>query len=231
MRIPTGRPTAARSCSLRIARRIGADGFTQSVPDATSTRAAAVRSPTATGTIRRRAGPPDGTQHRVHLRPHRHLRPVRIDARGNGSGSRSSPAARSIPTGCRMTRSRVFAGFRKAASASTATISAGYGARHRIALGDDATDRCASHRGWDWPEHRSPATRSRGRTAYKRWTRVSLDFAGGDAVFAPGLGTAQGAQFLLSDMLGNHILFLGISAVQAMIFPIWSTTSAAICST
>ena len=49
---------------------------------------------------------------------------------------------------------------------------------------------------------------------YNTLEKVSVDFAGGDAIVAPGLGTAQGAQFLMSDMLGNHIVFLGLSAVQ-----------------
>ena len=67
---------------------------------------------------------------------------------------------------------------------------------------------------WRWagpaPEdNRAEATR------YDSWEGLSVDFAGGEAVVAPGIGTAQGAQFLASDMLGNHILFLGVSAIQA----------------
>src|SRR5690606_880470 len=44
---------------------------------------------------------------------------------------------------------------------------------------------------------------------------LSIDFAAADAMYAPGYASAQGAQFLASDMLGDHILFLGISAFQA----------------
>ena len=66
---------------------------------------------------------------------------------------------------------------------------------------------------WDWEVPDIGADRRVSN--YKALEKVSLDFAGGDAVFAPGIGSAQGAQFLLSDMLGNHILFAGISAMQA----------------
>jgi hypothetical protein len=68
---------------------------------------------------------------------------------------------------------------------------------------------------WDWEINPAISASTERASAYKALEKVSLDFAGGDAVFAPGLGSAQGAQFLLSDMLGNHILFGGISAVQA----------------
>jgi hypothetical protein len=68
---------------------------------------------------------------------------------------------------------------------------------------------------WDWESSTSKGSTQPRINAYKALDRISLDFAGGDAVFAPGLGSAQGAQFLLSDMLGNHIVFAGISAVQA----------------
>ncbi|MGH7469987.1 MAG: hypothetical protein ACRENP_18715 [Longimicrobiales bacterium] len=69
--------------------------------------------------------------------------------------------------------------------------------------------------GWDWESSPSKGSSPPRTNAYRAIDRISLDFAGGDAVFAPGLGSAQGAQFLLSDLLGNHIVFAGISAVQA----------------
>ncbi len=43
-------------------------------------------------------------------------------------------------------------------------------------------------------------------------TKFGLDFAAGQAVFAPGFGSAQGAQFLASDMLGNHMLYFAVVA-------------------
>jgi hypothetical protein len=68
---------------------------------------------------------------------------------------------------------------------------------------------------WDWQEIKSPLVAQSVPEEYKTLEKVSVDFAGGDAIVAPGLGSAQGAQFLMSDMLGNHIVFLGLSAMQA----------------
>ena len=68
---------------------------------------------------------------------------------------------------------------------------------------------------WQWEDTRAQAVASSEAEEYKPLEKVSVDFAGGDAIVAPGVGTAQGAQFLLSDMLGNHIVFAGISAIQA----------------
>ena len=47
---------------------------------------------------------------------------------------------------------------------------------------------------------------------------MSIDFAGGDAVVAPGVASAQGLQFLATDMLGDHVLFAGVNAVQGRSF-------------
>jgi hypothetical protein len=43
---------------------------------------------------------------------------------------------------------------------------------------------------------------------------MSLEFAAADAAVAPGFASSQGAQFLMSDLLGNHIVFVGVSATQ-----------------
>jgi len=73
----------------------------------------------------------------------------------------------------------------------------------------------ASALGWHWRERDA----DRGATAeprrYTSWRQISLDVAGGDAFIAPGLGAAQGIQFLASDMLGDHLFFGGVSAIQA----------------
>jgi hypothetical protein len=68
--------------------------------------------------------------------------------------------------------------------------------------------------GWHWAR---PATAAIAQTAskpYRTLEKVSLDFAAADALLAPGYGSAQGAQFLLSDLLGDHILFASVSAAQ-----------------
>ncbi len=49
---------------------------------------------------------------------------------------------------------------------------------------------------------------------YSPKNSFSLDFAGGEALIAPGVGSAQGIQFLGSDMLGNNVIFLGLTAIQ-----------------
>ena len=82
----------------------------------------------------------------------------------------------------------------------------------RIVLAGSGT---ADSTRWQWEELRAPVVAAAAPSEYKTLDKVSVDFAGGDAIVAPGVGTAQGAQFLMSDMLGNHILFAGISAVQA----------------
>lgn len=68
--------------------------------------------------------------------------------------------------------------------------------------------------GWTWEKDNNTAIASRGPHPYKSWDRFSIDFAGGEAVFAPGYGSAQGAQVLASDMIGNHIIFAGLTAVN-----------------
>lgn len=67
---------------------------------------------------------------------------------------------------------------------------------------------------WTWAETSAPALAQSQPHEYKTLEKVSVDFAGGDAIVAPGIGSAQGAQFLASDMLGNHIVFAGLSATQ-----------------
>ncbi|HEX7049448.1 MAG TPA: hypothetical protein VF188_04470 [Longimicrobiales bacterium] len=69
--------------------------------------------------------------------------------------------------------------------------------------------------GWVWEELDAPALAAAEVHPYDSWRRISLDFAGGDALAAPGVGAAQGAQFLATDMLGDHVFFGGVSAIQA----------------
>ena len=65
---------------------------------------------------------------------------------------------------------------------------------------------------WTWPELSHPQyARADGAPYEKKFT---LDFAAGDAVVAPGLGAAQGAVFLFSDLLSDHVVFVGLSSFQ-----------------
>jgi hypothetical protein len=75
-------------------------------------------------------------------------------------------------------------------------------------------DRVASDQTWTWPEGDVDASSFGPTTAYESFEKFTLDFAAADAIIAPGLGSAQGAQFLLTDMLGDHMIFGGLSAAQ-----------------
>lgn len=44
--------------------------------------------------------------------------------------------------------------------------------------------------------------------------QLTLDFAAGDVVWVPGFGGAQGAAFLMSDLLGDHLLFGSLGSFQ-----------------
>lgn len=68
--------------------------------------------------------------------------------------------------------------------------------------------------GWHWVDRDAERGAAQPRR-YTSWRQISLDVAGGDAFLAPGLGAAQGIQFLASDMLGDHLFFGGFSAIQA----------------
>jgi len=65
---------------------------------------------------------------------------------------------------------------------------------------------------WAWGELSHPTYARADGTAYER--KFSLDFAAGDAIIAPGLGGAQGAVFMFSDLLSDHLLFLTVSSFQ-----------------
>jgi hypothetical protein len=65
---------------------------------------------------------------------------------------------------------------------------------------------------WTWGELTHPQYARADAVPYEK--KFSLDFAAGDAVVAPGLGAAQGAVFLFSDLLSDHLLFVGLSSFQ-----------------
>ena len=68
--------------------------------------------------------------------------------------------------------------------------------------------------GWQWANAAGGALAQAASKPYHTLKKVSLDFAAADALVAPGYGSAQGAQFLASDLLGDHILFASVSAAQ-----------------
>jgi hypothetical protein len=65
---------------------------------------------------------------------------------------------------------------------------------------------------WTWGELSHPQYARADAAPYEK--KFTLDFAAGDAVVAPGLGAAQGAVFLFSDLLSDHVVFVGLSSFQ-----------------
>jgi WD40 repeat protein len=65
---------------------------------------------------------------------------------------------------------------------------------------------------WTWAELEHPQYARADATPYER--KFTLDFAAGDAMVAPGLGSAQGAVFLLSDLLSDHQVYFALSSFQ-----------------
>ncbi|MGH7530050.1 MAG: hypothetical protein ACREMN_06675 [Gemmatimonadales bacterium] len=65
---------------------------------------------------------------------------------------------------------------------------------------------------WTWGELSHPQYARADAVPYER--TFTLDIATGDAVVAPGLGAAQGAVFLFSDLLSDHLLLLAVSSFQ-----------------
>jgi len=65
---------------------------------------------------------------------------------------------------------------------------------------------------WTWPELEHTDVAAPGAVPYAR--HFTLDFAAGDAVVVPGLGAAQGAVFVFSDLLGDHSALLQVSSFQ-----------------
>lgn len=72
-----------------------------------------------------------------------------------------------------------------------------------------AADRAPAE--WRWAEL-TAATAAVAPDPYRK--KFSLDFAAGDVAVAPGVGSAQGAVFLFSDMIGDHLIYLGLSSYQ-----------------
>jgi WD40 repeat protein len=66
---------------------------------------------------------------------------------------------------------------------------------------------------WAWLAPRDTARSVLAKREPYR-TRLTLDFAVGDAVLIPGYGGAQGAFFALSDLLGDNLVFGSVSSFQ-----------------
>jgi hypothetical protein len=65
---------------------------------------------------------------------------------------------------------------------------------------------------WTWTAGTHVAAGKAVGEPYRR--RLTLDVAAGDAVFVPGYGGAQGIAFLMSDLLGDNLLFGSVGSFQ-----------------
>ncbi len=69
-----------------------------------------------------------------------------------------------------------------------------------------------AEQGWMWDELDRPTMAEAPRVRYK--PRFGVDVATGGAMVSQ-FGAAQAAQIVATDMLGNHMIFFGIAALQA----------------
>jgi hypothetical protein len=65
---------------------------------------------------------------------------------------------------------------------------------------------------WAWTARRDTASGARTGEPYRR--RLTLDVAAGEAVFVPGYGGAQALGFIMSDLLGDNLLFGSLGSFQ-----------------
>ena len=80
---------------------------------------------------------------------------------------------------------------------------------------------------WRWPELDDPRYARADAARYRE--KYSLDFAAGEAMVTPGYASAQGATFLLSDLLGDHLVYVSDARLPAgdRASATWSATSTA----
>ena len=83
----------------------------------------------------------------------------------------------------------------------------GAGAADAVAL---AAERAPA--AWSWVELSDSTAESAATAPYRE--KYTLDFAAGGAVYSPGYVSAQGAMFLLSDMLSDHQFYLSLISFQ-----------------
>jgi hypothetical protein len=76
-----------------------------------------------------------------------------------------------------------------------------------------AADSLPAPSSWTWGELSHPQYARTDGAPYER--KFSLDFAAGDAAVAPGVGSAQGAVFVFSDLLSDHLVFFALSSFQS----------------
>jgi hypothetical protein len=130
----------------------------------------------------------------------------------NGSGDSTDGAGEAASGGRELEEPDAHGVGAAAGNPATAPRGSGGAIASPGLLADAAYDTTTT---WRWEELDAEINEDTESTDYSHWKSFSLDFAGGDAMIAPGLGSAQGVQFLASDMLGNHMLFASVAAAQS----------------
>ena len=72
------------------------------------------------------------------------------------------------------------------------------------------------HSQWSWPAGESGDVLASRTQPYN--SKYTLDFAAGEFVYAPRIGTGQGATFLVSDLLSDHLFFFNLTTFQGRQF-------------
>jgi hypothetical protein len=126
----------------------------------------------------------------------------RVDSTGSGQRLTSTLTAVYDPQWIPEENAMVFAGWDDLTFKiyRTRLDSAALAEQPRIALAEDLTARR-----WVWPELRDPEYSPADARPYEPGLR--LDFVLGDALIAPGIGTAQGFVAQFSDLLSDHLVY------------------------
>jgi WD40-like Beta Propeller Repeat len=72
------------------------------------------------------------------------------------------------------------------------------------------------HSQWSWPAGEGGDVAAARSRPYSR--KYTLDFAAGEFVYAPRIGTGQGATFLVSDVLSDNLFFFNLTTYQGRQF-------------
>jgi hypothetical protein len=143
-----------------------------------------------------------------------------VDTLGTGRRETGVPGGTFDPVWVPSEGRFVFGGFedlqlnlyvmRRSAPDSTRGDSAAAGEPVALALPDSAGRRWTP--AWRWRELDDPRFARTEPEPYER--RFQLDVAAVDALVIPGYASAQGATFLLSDMLAEHLLLFSVATYQ-----------------
>jgi hypothetical protein len=74
----------------------------------------------------------------------------------------------------------------------------------------------APHSQWTWPAGEAGDVTASRTQPYNR--KYTVDFAAGEFVYAPRIGTGQGATILISDLLSDNLMFVNLTTFQGRQF-------------